>query len=213
MAELSFARDAMVTGIGLVSCLGEGLDAHRAALDAPGGFQPVVDSASFSPFPVHPIVALETEYSLWSRDVESEILPACRELGIGLMAYSPLGRGFLTASIKTLDALLPQDRRRDHPRFNADNIERNARLLEPLERVAAAKGCTPGQVALAWVLAQGADIVPIPGTKRRRFLEQNCAAAELVLSAQEIELLSRAFPLDVAAGKRYPDKQLAGLGL
>ncbi len=162
---------------------------------------------------VHPIAALETEYSLWSRDVESEILPACRELGIGLMAYSPLGRGFLTASIKTLDALLPKDRRRDHPRFNADNIERNARLLEPLERVAAAKGCTPAQVALAWVLAQGADIVPIPGTKRRRFLEQNCAAAELVLSAQEIELLSRSFPLDVAAGKRYPDKQLAGLGL
>jgi aryl-alcohol dehydrogenase-like predicted oxidoreductase len=162
---------------------------------------------------VHPITALETEYSLWSRDVESEILPACRELGVGFLAYSPLGRGFLTASIKTLDALLPKDRRRDHPRFSADNIGSNAALLQPLEQVAAARGCTPGQVALAWVLAQGDDIVPIPGTKRRSYLEQNCAAANVVLTRQEIESLAHSFRLNVAAGTRYPDKLLAGLGI
>ena len=162
---------------------------------------------------VHPIAALETEYSLWSRDVEGEILPACRELGIGLMAYSPLGRGFLTAGIKTLEALLPKDRRRDHPRFSAENLQRNARLLQPLERVAAAKGCPPAQVALAWLLAQGSDIVPIPGTKQRRFLEQNRGAADVVLTEQEIQSLSSAFAPGAAAGTRYPEKQLAGLGI
>ena len=162
---------------------------------------------------VHPIVAVETEYSLWSRDVENEILPACRELGIGFMAYAPLGRGFLTATMKTLDALLPKDRRRDHPRFAADNIARNARLLEPLEKIAAAKKRTPAQIALAWLLALGADIVPIPGTKRRGFLEQNCAAAEIALTAAEIDELKQAFPLNVTAGTRYPEKQLSGLGI
>jgi len=162
---------------------------------------------------VHPIVAVETEYSLWSRDVENEILPACRELGIGFMAYAPLGRGFLTATMKTLDALLPKDRRRDHPRFAADNIARNARLLEPLEKIAAAKKRTPAQIALAWLLALGGDIVPIPGTKRRGFLEQNCAAAEIALSAAEIDELKQAFPLNVTAGTRYPEKQLSGLGI
>jgi aryl-alcohol dehydrogenase-like predicted oxidoreductase len=111
---------------------------------------------------VHPLVALETEYSLWSRDVEKDILPACRELGIALMAYSPLGRGFLTATIKSLDALQPKDRRRDHPRFNLDNLKRNVALLQPLESIAAAHKATPAQVALAWVLAQGPDVVPIP---------------------------------------------------
>jgi aryl-alcohol dehydrogenase-like predicted oxidoreductase len=162
---------------------------------------------------VHPIVAVETEYSLWSRDVENEILPACRELGIGFMAYAPLGRGFLTATMKTLDALLPKDRRRDHPRFAADNIARNARLLEPLEKIAAAKKRTPAQIALAWLLALGEDIVPIPGTKRRGFLEQNCAAAEIALTAAEIDELKQAFPLNVTAGTRYPEKQLSGLGI
>ena len=162
---------------------------------------------------VHPIVAVETEYSLWSRDVENEILPACRELGIGFMAYAPLGRGFLTATMKTLDALLPKDRRRDHPRFAADNIARNARLLEPLEKIAAAKKRTPAQIALAWLLALGGDIVPIPGTKRRGFLEQNCAAAEIALTAAEIDELKQAFPLNVTAGTRYPEKQLSGLGI
>jgi aryl-alcohol dehydrogenase-like predicted oxidoreductase len=162
---------------------------------------------------VHPIVAVETEYSLWSRDVEREILPTCRELGIGFMAYAPLGRGFLTATMKTLDALLPKDRRRDHPRFRPENIARNAELLAPLEEIAAAKKCAPAQVALAWLLAQGEDVVPIPGTKRRTYLEQNCAALNVKLTAEDIAKLSKAFPLGVTAGTRYPEKQLAGLGI
>ena len=162
---------------------------------------------------VHPVIAVETEYSLWSRDVEREILPACRELGIGFMAYAPLGRGFLTATMKTLDALLPKDRRREHPRFSADNIGRNAALLAPIERIAAAKKCTPAQVAIAWLLAQGNDIVPIPGTKRRTWLEQNCAAANVKLTPEDISALSKAFPLNVTAGTRYPEKQLGGLGI
>ncbi len=162
---------------------------------------------------VHPITAVETEYSLWSRDVEKDILPACRELGIGFMAYAPLGRGFLTATMKTLDALLPKDRRREHPRFSADNIGKNAALLAPIERIAAAKKCTPAQVAIAWLLAQGDDIVPIPGTKRRAYLEQNCAAVDIRLTAEDISTLSNAFSLNVTAGTRYPEKQLGGLGI
>lgn len=162
---------------------------------------------------VHPIAAVETEYSLWSRDVEGAILPTCRELGIGYMAYAPLGRGFLTATIKTLDALLPKDRRRDHPRFNPDNISKNAALLKPLETIAAAKKCTPAQVALAWLLAQGTDIVPIPGTKRRKYVEENCGALNVKLSAEEIASLSSAFPLNVTAGTRYPEKQMGALGV
>ena len=162
---------------------------------------------------VHPIAALETEYSLWSRDVEKDILPACRELGIGFMAYAPLGRGFLTATMKTLDALLPKDRRRDHPRFDPANIERNSELLKPLEEIAASRKSTPAQVALAWLLAQGEDIVPIPGTKRRKYLQENCRASELALSAAEVATLSDAFPQDVTAGTRYPEKQLKALGI
>jgi len=162
---------------------------------------------------VHPIIAVETEYSLWSRDVEKEILPACRELGIGFMPYAPLGRGFLTATMKTLDALLPKDRRREHPRFAVENIGRNAELLAPLEKIAAAKKSTPAQIALAWLLAQGDDIVPSPGTKRRNYLEQNCAAVDIKLSREEIETLAKAFPLNVTAGTRYPEKQLGGLGI
>jgi aryl-alcohol dehydrogenase-like predicted oxidoreductase len=161
----------------------------------------------------HPVIAVETEYSLWSRDVEREILPVCRELGISFMAYAPLGRGFLTATMKTLDALLPKDRRREHPRFSADNIGKNAALLAPIERIAAVRKCTPAQLAIAWLLAQGDDIVPIPGTKRRKFLEQNCASADVKLTADEIAALSKAFPLNVTAGTRYPEKQLAGLGI
>jgi aryl-alcohol dehydrogenase-like predicted oxidoreductase len=145
--------------------------------------------------------------------VEKDILPACRELGIGFMAYAPLGRGFLTATIKTLDALLPKDRRREHPRFSVDNIGKNAALLAPLERIAAAKKCSPAQVALAWLLAQGQDIVPIPGTKRRSYLEQNSAAVDIRLQKEEIDALSQAFPLNVTAGTRYPEKQLGGLGI
>lgn len=162
---------------------------------------------------VHPITALETEYSLWSRDVERDILPTCRELGIGFMAYAPLGRGFLTATIKTLDALLPKDRRREHPRFEASNIERNSELLKPLEEIAQAHQATPAQVAIAWLLARGDDIVPIPGTKRRKYLEENCAASELVLTHDESAVLDEAFPADLTAGTRYPEKQLAGLGI
>ena len=162
---------------------------------------------------IHPIVAVETEYSLWSRDVEKDILPACRELGIGFMPYAPLGRGFLTATMKSLDALLAKDRRREHPRFSPDNIGKNAQLLAPLEKVAASRKCTAAQVAIAWLLAQGPDIVPIPGTKRRSYLEQNCAAVDIRLTREETDALARAFPLDVTAGTRYPEKQLSGLGI
>ncbi len=162
---------------------------------------------------VHPIACIETEYSLWSRDVEKEILPACRELGIGYTAYAPLGRGFLTGAIKTLDALTPKDRRREHPRFGADNLKKNVELLAPLERIAAARKRTPAQIALAWLLAQGEDVVPIPGTKRRSYLEENCAAAEIKLSEDEVTTLGKAFPPNATAGTRYPEKQLAGLGI
>ena len=162
---------------------------------------------------VHPIVAVETEYSLWSRDVETEILPACRELGIGYMAYAPLGRGYLTATIKSVDALIAKDRRREHPRFLPENINKNNDLLSSLEAIASAHKATPAQVALAWLLAQGTDIVPIPGTKRRTYLEQNLAAVSLQLSAAELAQLSAAFPPGVTAGTRYPEKQLKALGI
>src|SRR5262249_8967298 len=144
---------------------------------------------------------------------EKDILPACRELGIAFMAYSPLGRGFLSATIKTLDALQAKDRRRDHPRFNPDNLRRNVELLQPLEAIAAARRVKPAQVALAWVLAQGKDVVPIPGTKRREHMEQNAAAEGINLSAAEIGELAKAFPPGAASGTRYPEKQLGGLGI
>ncbi len=162
---------------------------------------------------VHPIVAVETEYSLWSRDVETEILAACRELGIGFMAYAPLGRGFLTATIKSVDALIAKDRRREHPRFLPENINKNNALLKTLEATASAHKATPAQIALAWLLAQGQDIVPIPGTKRRKYLEENLAATALTLSAAELVQLSAAFPPGVIAGTRYPQKQLKALGI
>ena len=162
---------------------------------------------------VHPIACVETEYSLWSRDVESEVLPACRELGIALMAYAPLGRGFLTGTLKTLDTLLPKDRRREHPRFSPDNIQRNAGLLAPVERIAASHQCTTAQVALAWVHAQGSDIFPIPGTKRRSYLEQNVAASDVTLAPEELETLKHAFAPGVTAGTRYPEKQMKSLGI
>lgn len=162
---------------------------------------------------VHAISALETEYSLWSRDAENDALPTCRELGIGYMAYSPLGRGFLTATIKTIDALQPKDRRRDHPRFSPDNMKRNVNLLAAIEDIAAGHKATPAQVALAWVLAQGEDIVPIPGTKHRSYLEQNAAAAGISLTAAEIAQLAQAFPVGMTAGTRYPEKQMGALGI
>ena len=162
---------------------------------------------------VHPIAALETEYSLWSRDAEYNVLPTCRELGIGYMAYAPLGRGFLTATIKSLDTLLPKDRRHDHPRFNPDNFRRNVELLAPIEKIAAGRKCEPAQVALAWVQAQGGDIVPIPGTKRRIYLEQNVAALDITLLKEEIDMLSRAFPTGITAGTRYPEPQMKTVGI
>ncbi|MBA4423244.1 MAG: aldo/keto reductase [Syntrophus sp. (in: bacteria)] len=162
---------------------------------------------------VHPIVAVETEYSLWSRDAESHIMPTCRELGIGYMAYAPLGRGFLSATIKNLDTLLPKDRRHDHPRFNPGNFSHNVELLAPIEKIAAGRECTPAQVALAWVHAQGDDIVPIPGTKRRSYLEQNVAAVDITLTDEEIDTLTRAFPIGITAGTRYPAKQLETVGI
>jgi aryl-alcohol dehydrogenase-like predicted oxidoreductase len=160
---------------------------------------------------VHPITALQTEYSLWSRDVEEEILPAIRKLGIGLVPYSPLGRGFLTGRFKSTDDLDENDYRRRTPRFQAENLETNLGLLSAVETLAAEKGVKPGQVALAWVLAQGNDIVPIPGTKRRTYLEENVAAVEVTLSNAEIEKLSNAIPRGAASGDRYVASSMKAL--
>jgi aryl-alcohol dehydrogenase-like predicted oxidoreductase len=162
---------------------------------------------------VHPIAALQTEYSLWCRFAEDEILPACRELGIGFVPYSPLGRGMLTGSISKPGDLPEGDRRRDHPRFHDGNLERNAALIAPLTDLARAKGCTPAQAALAWLLAQGPDIVPIPGTKRRAHLRQNLAAIEAGLSAEEARRLADAVDDGQVAGTRYPEPQMATLGI
>jgi aryl-alcohol dehydrogenase-like predicted oxidoreductase len=162
---------------------------------------------------VHPLTALETEYSLWTRDVEAEILPTLRELGIGFVPYSPLGRGFLSGTFAQRSDLMEQDRRHAHPRFQEGNFEKNLNLLGPLKRIADAKGCTMAQVALAWLLAQGDDIVPIPGTKRRKYLEENAAAVDLSLSESEQHSLSEAFPPQAAAGLRYPEFQLKMLGI
>lgn len=154
---------------------------------------------------VHPISALQTEYSLWTRDPEPEILPTVRELGIGFVAYSPLGRGFLSGRIRSVDDLEETDFRRRGPRFQEENLRRNFALVEKVEALAAAKGVTASQLALAWVLARGDDIVPIPGTKRRSYVEENAAAAEVELSAEEIDQLEQAFPAGAAVGDRYPD--------
>ena len=162
---------------------------------------------------VHPLAALETEYSLWTRDIETQILPAIRALGIALVAYCPLGRGFLTGSFANRGELIPSDRRHAHPRFQEGNFERNLNLLRPIRALAQAKNCTMAQIALAWALARGDDIVPIPGTKRRSFLEQNVAATAIKLSAAEVETLAKAFPAGVAAGLRYPEFQLKGMGI
>jgi aryl-alcohol dehydrogenase-like predicted oxidoreductase len=154
---------------------------------------------------VHPITALQSEYSLWTRDPEAEVLPTVRELGIGFVAYSPLGRGFLCGRIRSTDDLDERDFRRRGPRFQEENLRRNLELVAVVEELAAQKGATPSQVALAWVVTRDDDIVPIPGTKRVGYLEENVAAAELDLTADELERLERAFPVGVAAGDRYPD--------
>lgn len=154
---------------------------------------------------VHPISALQSEYSLWTRDPEDEVLPTLRELGIGLVAYSPLGRGFLTGRIQTPDDLEENDFRRNNPRFQGENFSRNLELVERVKEVAAEHDCTPGQLALAWVLHRGEDIVPIPGTKRRSYLEENIAATEIALSEEDLERIDEVAPAGVAAGARYPD--------
>lgn len=154
---------------------------------------------------VHPITALQTEYSLWSRDPEGDILHTCRELGIGFVAYSPLGRGFLTGQITSPDDLDADDWRRTNPRFQGENFKKNLQLVEAVQRLARQKGCTPAQLALGWVLAQGDDIVPIPGTRKPRHLDDNAGAVGLELTADERQQLEAAFPHDAAAGTRYPE--------
>ncbi len=151
----------------------------------------------------HPISALQTEYSLWSRDPEDAILPTCRELGIGFVAYSPLGRGFLSGQIRRDEDLAPDDWRRSNPRFQGENFTKNLELVARIAELARAKQRTPSQLALAWVLAQGQDIVPIPGTKRVRYLEENAAAAAIRLSPAELEAIDAVFPEGAAAGERY----------
>ncbi|MDE2348832.1 MAG: aldo/keto reductase [Gammaproteobacteria bacterium] len=155
---------------------------------------------------VHPISALQTEYSLWSRDPEEQILATVRELGIGFVAYSPLGRGFLAGRFDQLDDLAADDYRRGTPRFQAENFARNRSLVDQIKRIAAEKACTPAQLALAWLLAQGDDIVPIPGTTRADRLEENCAAADIVLSAEDLARIDSVAPRDVAAGTRYHER-------
>lgn len=154
----------------------------------------------------HPIAAAQCEYSLWTRDPEDDVLPTCRELGVGLVPYSPLGRGFLTGQITSPAALDADDFRRHSPRFEGENFKRNLALVETVRAMAANKGCTPAQLALAWVLAQGDDIVPIPGTKRVKYLEENVGALDVRLDANDLASLDAAFPRDAAAGERYyPD--------
>ncbi len=157
---------------------------------------------------VHPITALQTEYSLWSREPEDEILATCRELGIGFVAYSPLGRGFLTGQIKRFEDFPPDDYRRQSPRFQGENFQKNLSLVQRIEEIANNKGCKPSQLALAWVLAQGEDIVPIPGTKRRQYLEENAAASDIVLTPEDLQQINEISPQGVAAGGRYSEEMM-----
>ncbi|MGZ3418274.1 MAG: aldo/keto reductase [Polyangiales bacterium] len=160
---------------------------------------------------VHPIAALQTEYSLWSRDPEDEILATCRELGIGFVAYSPLGRGFLTGDFKSPDDFAKDDFRRHSPRFQGENFKKNLELVEQVKAFAKSKGCTPAQLALAWVLAQGNDIVPIPGTRKRTRLEENAGALAVKLTGDDLATLDRIAPKGVAAGLRYPEAAMSSL--
>lgn len=162
---------------------------------------------------VHPIAAVQTEYSLWSREPETNgILAVCRELGVGFVPYSPLGRGFLTGRFRRFEDLAPDDYRRQSPRFQGDNFQRNLEVVARVQTLAARKGCTPAQLALAWVLAQGDDLVPIPGTKRREYLQQNLGALAVALTAGERAEIEAAFPAGVAAGDRYPAAMMTHLG-
>jgi aryl-alcohol dehydrogenase-like predicted oxidoreductase len=162
---------------------------------------------------VHPITALQTEYSLWSRDPEGEILGSCRQLGIGFVAYSPLGRGFLTGRFKTPEDIPEDDWRRHHPRFEGENFKRNLHLAETVKQLAAEIGCTPAQAALAWVLAQGEDIVPIPGTKHTRYVEENVGALKVRLTPEQLGRLNAAFPLGVTVGARYHEQGMRAINL
>lgn len=158
---------------------------------------------------VHPIAALQTEYSLWSRDPEAEILATCRELGVGFVAYSPLGRGFLSGRFQRFEDLPEDDYRRNSPRFQEENFQKNLDLVRRIEAIAKEKGCQPSQLALAWVLAQGEDIVPIPGTKRRRYLEENAGALGVRLTRDDLRRIDEVFPFGAAAGHRYPEHMMA----
>ena len=158
---------------------------------------------------VHPIAALQTEYSLWTRDPEDEILATCRELGIGFVAYSPLGRGFLTGQFRRFEDIPADDYRRNSPRFQGENFQKNLDLVHSVEEIAKEKGCQPSQLAIAWVLAQSDHIVPIPGTKRRKYLEENVAALDVKLTAEELRRLEKVLPSGAAAGNRYPDHVMA----
>lgn len=160
---------------------------------------------------VHPIAAVQSEYSLWTRDVEGDVLPVCRDLGVSLVAYSPLGRGMLTGAIAKADDLAEGDFRRMNPRFQGANMDANQHLVDKVRALAAAKGCKPGQVALAWLLAQGSNILPIPGTKRIAYLEDNVGAAAIALSADEAAQLNAALPPGAASGERYPSEGMKGL--
>jgi aryl-alcohol dehydrogenase-like predicted oxidoreductase len=161
---------------------------------------------------VHPLTALQSEYSLWSRDPEDEVMPTLRELGIGFVAYSPLGRGFLTGQLKSPDDFAADDYRRLSPRFQGENFARNLELVERINVIAERKGISAGQLALAWVLAQGNDIVPIPGTKRRKYLEENTAAVKVVISESEMAEIAEALPKGAAAGERYPVSMMTTIG-
>jgi aryl-alcohol dehydrogenase-like predicted oxidoreductase len=164
-------------------------------------------------FSVHPITALQTEYSIWSRDVEDEILPVCRELGIGFVPYSPLGRGFLTGQIQRFEDLEEGDYRRFSPRFQGDNFQKNLDLVERIKEIAVEKECQPSQLALAWLLAQGEDIVPIPGTKRRVYLEENIQALQVKLTDEDLRRINEVAPQGIAAGTRYPEATMKGVNL
>ena len=162
---------------------------------------------------IHPITAMQTEYSLWARDVEAEILPVCREFDVAFVPYAPLGRGLLAGTVRKLDDIAPNDKRRKQPRFQPGNLERNLELLKPMEKIAADRGATTAQVALAWLFAQGADIIPIPGTKQQKYLEQNVAALDLQLTQPELDLLALTFRPGARAGDRYNPGYFEMLGV
>jgi aryl-alcohol dehydrogenase-like predicted oxidoreductase len=162
---------------------------------------------------VHPITAVQSEYSLWSRDPEDDgVLDACRDLGVGFVPYSPLGRGFLTGQLKTFEDLEPDDYRRHSPRFQGENFQKNLDLVKRIGEIAKSRGCTPAQLALAWVLAQGEYLVPIPGTKRRKYLEENVGALDVTLTVEDLGKIDEIVPQGVAAGTRYPEAMMASVG-